>query len=92
IDSNKTAKDLWDALARHMLSSEYDEQDMKAAVLSKEKVVVSSDSEGSEAEDFSELKKITALLEKAFNRRKNIDDVDKTMDEINDQAENMKQI
>nr|GEZ56256.1 hypothetical protein [Tanacetum cinerariifolium] len=33
----------------------------------KEKVVVSSDSEGSEADDFSELKKITALLEKAFN-------------------------
>nr|GFB72347.1 reverse transcriptase domain-containing protein [Tanacetum cinerariifolium] len=33
IDSNKTAKDLWDALARHMLASEYGEQDMKAAVL-----------------------------------------------------------
>nr|GEY51629.1 integrase, catalytic region, zinc finger, CCHC-type, peptidase aspartic, catalytic [Tanacetum cinerariifolium] len=37
---------------------------------SKEKVVVSSDSEGSEANDFSELKRITALLAKAFNRRK----------------------
>nr|GFD48604.1 hypothetical protein [Tanacetum cinerariifolium] len=37
---------------------------------SKEKVVVSSDSEGSEADDFSKLKKITALLAKAFNRRK----------------------
>nr|GEU69948.1 retrovirus-related Pol polyprotein from transposon TNT 1-94 [Tanacetum cinerariifolium] len=36
---------------------------------SKEKVVVSSDSEGSEADDFSELKKIIALLAKAFNRR-----------------------
>nr|GEY27422.1 RNA-directed DNA polymerase, eukaryota [Tanacetum cinerariifolium] len=152
IDSNKTAKDLWDALARHMLGSEYGEQDRKAAVLyeyetfkategellldtyirylqyaiimrqnknlmdinidalynilkknqgdvndamgskkknvvvtfdpfaliaektnvsrSKEKVVVSSDSKGSEADDFSELKKITALLAKAFNRRK----------------------
>nr|GEZ79127.1 hypothetical protein [Tanacetum cinerariifolium] len=35
----------------------------------KEKVVVSSDSEGSGADDFSELKKITALLAKAFNRR-----------------------
>nr|GFB17585.1 hypothetical protein [Tanacetum cinerariifolium] len=138
IDSNKTAKDLWDALARHMLGSEYGEQDRKAAVLyeyetfkstegeflldtyirylqvindlkkcgcskdnyvndamgskkktvvvtsdplaliaektnvsrSKEKVVVSSDSEGSEADDFNELKKITALLAKAFNRRK----------------------
>nr|GFA87487.1 hypothetical protein [Tanacetum cinerariifolium] len=37
---------------------------------SKEKVIVSSNSEGSEADDFSELKKITALLAKAFNRRK----------------------
>nr|GEW10849.1 galactosyl transferase [Tanacetum cinerariifolium] len=183
IDSNKTAKDLWDALARHMLGFEYGEQDRKAAVLygyetfkategellldtyirylqdindlkkfgyskdnrelnfkflnnlqpewkqyatmmrqnknlmninidalynilkqnqgdvndamgskkktvvvtsdplaliaekikvskSKEKVVVSSDSKGSDADDFTELKKITALLEKAFNRRK----------------------
>nr|GEX03813.1 hypothetical protein [Tanacetum cinerariifolium] len=33
IDSNKTAKDLWDAIARHMLSSEYGKQDRKAAVL-----------------------------------------------------------
>nr|GEW05483.1 integrase, catalytic region, zinc finger, CCHC-type, peptidase aspartic, catalytic [Tanacetum cinerariifolium] len=33
IDSNKTAKDLWDALARHMFGSEYGEQDMNAAVL-----------------------------------------------------------
>nr|GEV19604.1 retrovirus-related Pol polyprotein from transposon TNT 1-94 [Tanacetum cinerariifolium] len=30
---NKTAKDLWDALARHMLGSEYGEQDRKATVL-----------------------------------------------------------
>nr|GEW48392.1 copia protein [Tanacetum cinerariifolium] len=36
----------------------------------KEKVVDSSNSEGSDADDFSELKKITALLAKAFNRRK----------------------
>nr|GFC21591.1 hypothetical protein [Tanacetum cinerariifolium] len=36
---------------------------------SKEKVVVSSNSKGSKADDFSELKKITALLAKAFNRR-----------------------
>nr|GFB72743.1 hypothetical protein [Tanacetum cinerariifolium] len=36
----------------------------------KEKVVVSLDSEGSCADDFSELKKIAALLLKAFNRRK----------------------
>nr|GEY72827.1 hypothetical protein [Tanacetum cinerariifolium] len=33
IYNNKTAKDLWDALARHMLGSEYGEQDRKAAVL-----------------------------------------------------------
>nr|GEX67163.1 hypothetical protein [Tanacetum cinerariifolium] len=33
IDSNKTAKDLCDALARYMLGSEYGEQDWKAAVL-----------------------------------------------------------
>nr|GEX91488.1 hypothetical protein [Tanacetum cinerariifolium] len=33
IDSNKTAKDLWDAIARHMLGSEYGEQDRKATVL-----------------------------------------------------------
>nr|GEV91129.1 hypothetical protein [Tanacetum cinerariifolium] len=138
IDSNKTAKDLWDAWARYMLGSEYGEQDRKAEVLyeyetfkatkgellldtyirylqvindlkkygyskdnyvndamgskkktvvdtsdplalitektkvskSKEKIVVSSNSEGSEADDFSELKKITALLAKAFNQRK----------------------
>nr|GEZ30816.1 hypothetical protein [Tanacetum cinerariifolium] len=101
IDITKTSKDLWDALARHMLGFEYGEQDRKAAVLdvndamglenktvvvtsdplaliaektkvskNKEKVVVSSDSERSDADDFSELKKITALLAKAFNRRK----------------------
>nr|GEU70168.1 hypothetical protein [Tanacetum cinerariifolium] len=33
IYSHKTAKDLWDALARHMLGSEYEEQDRKAVVL-----------------------------------------------------------
>nr|GFC52094.1 hypothetical protein [Tanacetum cinerariifolium] len=33
IDSNKTAKYLWDALARHVLGSEYGEQDRKAVVL-----------------------------------------------------------
>nr|GEU91715.1 retrovirus-related Pol polyprotein from transposon TNT 1-94 [Tanacetum cinerariifolium] len=36
----------------------------------KEKVVVSSNSDGSGANDFSELKKITTLLAKAFNRIK----------------------
>nr|GEY62234.1 hypothetical protein [Tanacetum cinerariifolium] len=36
----------------------------------KEKVVVSSDSEGSDEDDSSELKKISALLAKAFNQKK----------------------
>nr|GEZ16514.1 hypothetical protein [Tanacetum cinerariifolium] len=144
IDSNETAKDLWDALERQMRGSEYGEQDRKAVILyeyetfkanegeqlldtylhylqvindlkkcgykkdncelnykflnnlqpdsmktvvitsdplalvvektnvskRKEKVGVSLDSEGSGADDFSELEKITALLVKAFNRRK----------------------
>nr|GEY22253.1 hypothetical protein [Tanacetum cinerariifolium] len=56
IDSNETAKDLWDALERQMRGSEYGEQDRKAAIFG--------------ADDFSELKKITALLAKAFKRRK----------------------
>nr|GEY88950.1 retrovirus-related Pol polyprotein from transposon TNT 1-94 [Tanacetum cinerariifolium] len=33
IDSNETAKDLWDALERKMRGSEYGEQDRKAAIL-----------------------------------------------------------
>nr|GEV23827.1 hypothetical protein [Tanacetum cinerariifolium] len=33
IDRNKTAKDLWDAFARHMLGLKYGEQDRKATVL-----------------------------------------------------------
>nr|GEW37180.1 hypothetical protein [Tanacetum cinerariifolium] len=33
IVSNETAKDLWDALERHMRGSEYGEQDRKAAIL-----------------------------------------------------------
>ncbi|GJR98652.1 retrovirus-related pol polyprotein from transposon TNT 1-94, partial [Tanacetum coccineum] len=172
IDSNDTAKDLWDALERQIRGSEYGEQDMKAAILyeyetfkategeqlldtylrylqvindlkkcgykkdncelnykflnnlqpewnlidinidalynilkqnqgdvndamgykkkvvvvtsdplalvaektkvskRKEKVVVQSESKGSDDEDISDLKKITALLAKAFNRKK----------------------
>nr|GEX64340.1 retrovirus-related Pol polyprotein from transposon TNT 1-94 [Tanacetum cinerariifolium] len=130
IDSNETAKDLWDALKRQIRGSEYGEQDRKAAILyeyktfkaneveqlldtylrylqvindlkkcsykkdncdvndslgykkkavvitsdplalavektnvskRKEKVVVSLDSKGSGADDFNELKKITAF-------------------------------
>nr|GEW46742.1 retrovirus-related Pol polyprotein from transposon TNT 1-94 [Tanacetum cinerariifolium] len=33
IDSNETAKDLWDTLERHMRGSEYSEQDRKATIL-----------------------------------------------------------
>nr|GEW46569.1 hypothetical protein [Tanacetum cinerariifolium] len=86
IDSNKTAKDLWDALERQMHGSEYGEQDRKAAILSvvarkttqnqgdvndalgykKKAVVVHSDPLALVAEKTN----ITALLAKAFNRRK----------------------
>ncbi|GKC44389.1 retrovirus-related pol polyprotein from transposon TNT 1-94 [Tanacetum coccineum] len=40
----------------------------------RKKVVVQSESEGSDDEDISDLKKITALLAKAFNRKKKDDD------------------
>nr|GEV21606.1 hypothetical protein [Tanacetum cinerariifolium] len=42
----------------------------KTNVIKSKEKVVSSDSKGSEAYDFSELNKITALLVNAFNRRK----------------------
>nr|GEW73043.1 hypothetical protein [Tanacetum cinerariifolium] len=91
IDSNKTAKDLWDALARHMLGSEYGEQDRKVAVLYEYETFKATEGEllldtyirylqvindlkkcgySKDNYDFSELKKITALLAKAFNRIK----------------------
>nr|GEU69015.1 hypothetical protein [Tanacetum cinerariifolium] len=114
IDSNDTAKYLWNALERHMRGSEYGEHDRKAAILYKyetfratdgeqlldtylhylqkavvitldplalvadktkvskrrEKVVVQSESQGSDDDEISDLKKITALLAKAFNRKK----------------------
>nr|GEZ62050.1 hypothetical protein [Tanacetum cinerariifolium] len=89
IDSNKTAKDLWDALARHMLGSEFGEHDRKAVVLYEYEMFKATEGEllldtyirylqvindlkkcGFSKDDFSELKKITALLAKAFNRRK----------------------
>nr|GEW98085.1 hypothetical protein [Tanacetum cinerariifolium] len=103
IDSNETAKDIWDALERQMRSFEYvnkkgkllfcmrDVNDAlgykkKVVVVTsnplalvaekikvskrKEKVEVQTESEGSDDEDISDLKKITALLAKAFNRKK----------------------
>nr|GEW33878.1 hypothetical protein [Tanacetum cinerariifolium] len=85
LSSNKTAKDLWDALARHMLGFEYGEQDRKAAVLYEYETFKATEGELlldtyirylqvindlKKCDDFSELKKITALLAKAFNQRK----------------------
>nr|GEV14573.1 integrase, catalytic region, zinc finger, CCHC-type, peptidase aspartic, catalytic [Tanacetum cinerariifolium] len=101
---NKTAKDLWDALARHMLGSEYGEQDRKAAVLYEYETFKATEGEllldtyirylqvindlkkcsyskdncelnfkflnNLQPEWKHELKKITALLAKSFNRRK----------------------
>ncbi|GJS62831.1 hypothetical protein Tco_0677395 [Tanacetum coccineum] len=52
-----------DALYNILKQNQGDEQ-------RKEKVVVQSESEGSDDEDISDLKKITALLAKAFNRKK----------------------
>nr|GFB14108.1 hypothetical protein [Tanacetum cinerariifolium] len=133
IDSNETAKDLWDALERQIRGSEYAEQDRKAVILyeyetfkatkgeqlldtylrylqmindlkkcgdvndalgykkkavvvtsdplalvakktkvskRKEKVEVQTESEGSDDENINDLKKIIALLAKAFNQKK----------------------
>nr|GEV39481.1 hypothetical protein [Tanacetum cinerariifolium] len=109
INSNDTAKDLWDTLERQMRGFEYVINDLKRCSYKKdnsnqgdvndvmgykkkvvvvtsdplalvaektkvskrkEKVVVQSESEGSDDEDISDLKKITALLAKAFNRKK----------------------
>nr|GEZ57209.1 hypothetical protein [Tanacetum cinerariifolium] len=88
IDSNKTAKDLWDALARDMLGSEY-EWKQYATMMRQNKNLMDinidalynilkqnqgdvNDAMGSKSkeDDFSELKKITSLLAKAFNQRK----------------------
>nr|GEU87771.1 hypothetical protein [Tanacetum cinerariifolium] len=45
IDSNKTAKDLWDALERQMHGSEYAEQDRKATILYEYKTFKASEGE-----------------------------------------------
>nr|GEW88271.1 hypothetical protein [Tanacetum cinerariifolium] len=150
IDSNKTAKDLWDALERQIRVSEYGEQDTKAKILyeyetfkatkgeqfldtylrylqvindlkkcgykkdncdvndalgykkkaimvtsdplalvaektkvskRKEKVEDQTQSEGCDDEDISDLKKITALLAKAFNQKNQWKKEDKKADE-----------
>nr|GFC98601.1 hypothetical protein [Tanacetum cinerariifolium] len=71
---------LWDALARHMLGSEYGEQDRKAAVLYENETFKATEGEFlldtyirylQVINDLkNELKRITALLAKAFDRRK----------------------
>ncbi|GJY84766.1 retrovirus-related pol polyprotein from transposon TNT 1-94 [Tanacetum coccineum] len=86
IDSNDTAKDLWDALERQMRGSEYGEQDRKAKCGYKKdncelnyKFLNNLQLEWKrygtlmrkcDDEDISDLKNITALLAKAFNRKK----------------------
>ncbi|GJR10921.1 retrovirus-related pol polyprotein from transposon TNT 1-94 [Tanacetum coccineum] len=90
IDSNDTAKDLWDALERQMRGSEYGEQDRKAAILYEYETFKATEGEqlldtylrylqvindlkkcGYKKDNYiSDLKKITALLAKAFNRKK----------------------
>ncbi|GJU83327.1 retrovirus-related pol polyprotein from transposon TNT 1-94 [Tanacetum coccineum] len=98
IDSNDTAKDLWDALERQMRGSEYGEQDKKAVILYEYETFKATKGEQfldtylrylqvindlkkygykkdnskprSDDEDISDLEKITALLAKAFNRKK----------------------
>ncbi|GJY98581.1 putative ribonuclease H-like domain-containing protein [Tanacetum coccineum] len=69
IDNNNSAKDFWDALKRHMLGSEYGEQDRKDAVLYEYETFKATEGELDD-EDISDLKKITALLAKAFNQKK----------------------
>nr|GEY30949.1 hypothetical protein [Tanacetum cinerariifolium] len=75
--NNETAKDLWDALERQMRGSGYGEQDRKATILYEYETFKAIEGEQlldtylrSGSDDFSELKKITSLLAKAFNRRK----------------------
>nr|GFA29105.1 hypothetical protein [Tanacetum cinerariifolium] len=69
IDSNKTAKDLWDAFERQMRGSEYPEQDRKAAILYEYETFKATEGEHDD-DDITDLKKITALLAKAFNQKK----------------------
>nr|GEX56004.1 hypothetical protein [Tanacetum cinerariifolium] len=68
--NNKTAKDLWDALERQMRSSEYGEQDMKAAILYEYETFKATEGEQLFDTYLRDLKKIIALLAKAFNRKK----------------------
>nr|GEW74868.1 hypothetical protein [Tanacetum cinerariifolium] len=59
IDSNKTAKDLWDALARHMLGLEYGKQERKAVVLS---VAIQKITNQGDANDAMRSKKKTIMV------------------------------
>nr|GFB12073.1 hypothetical protein [Tanacetum cinerariifolium] len=76
IDSNKTAKDLRDALERQMCGSEYGEQDRKAAILYEYETFKANEGEQLLNTYLHPLALVaektnkTALLAKAFNRRK----------------------
>nr|GFA88392.1 hypothetical protein [Tanacetum cinerariifolium] len=114
IDSNETAKDLWDALERQMRGSEYAEQDRKIAILYEYETFKAT--EGDQlldtylrylqvindlkkcgykkdnyelnykflnnlgVDDFSELKKITALLAKSDDKKVKKKDDEKKRD------------
>nr|GEW20473.1 hypothetical protein [Tanacetum cinerariifolium] len=74
IDSNETAKDLWDALERQMQWKQYGTLMRQTKNLMDINIDalynILKKNQGSGIDDFSELKKIIALLAKAFNRRK----------------------
>nr|GEX48628.1 hypothetical protein [Tanacetum cinerariifolium] len=80
IDSNKTAKDLWDALERQMRGSEYGEQDRKAKCCYKKdncelnyKFLNNLQPEWKHYDSLAlvvEKTKVSKRKEKAFNRRK----------------------
>nr|GEW87287.1 putative ribonuclease H-like domain-containing protein [Tanacetum cinerariifolium] len=85
IDSNETAKDLWDALERQMRGFEYAKQDRKAAILYEYETFKATEGDANDGLGYkkkavmitldplalvAEKMKITTLLAKDFNRRK----------------------
>nr|GEZ04407.1 hypothetical protein [Tanacetum cinerariifolium] len=68
IDSNKTAKDLWNALTRHMLGSEYGEQDRKAASANKKQEFVKTDNKKVEKKDDEKKRDMSRV--KCYNCKK----------------------
>nr|GEX25099.1 hypothetical protein [Tanacetum cinerariifolium] len=68
IDSNKTAKDLWDALAKHMLGSEYGEQDRKAVSANKKQEFVKTDNKRVKKKDDEKKRDMSRV--KCYNCKK----------------------